>query len=97
MAEEREGEARPPRRCPACGAAELRFSHRAYAGSGRSRSILQCTACGASVGGATRDDADRRPTGGGRSRRHQPVDEGPPANPVLDADLARRLLEQLGE
>jgi hypothetical protein len=58
--------------------------------------VLRCAACGHSLRGATRSDADRQPRNRGRSRRHQPVDEGPPTNPVLDAEVARRLLEDLG-
>ncbi|HEY7928124.1 MAG TPA: hypothetical protein VIG86_12000 [Candidatus Dormibacteraeota bacterium] len=46
--------------------------------------------------GPIRSDAGRRAATTGRSRRHQPVDEGPPTNPVLDPELARRLLEELG-
>jgi hypothetical protein len=57
--------------------------------------VLRCSACGHTVNGAARNDADRTPANGGRSRRHQPVDEGPPSNPVINADLARRLLEDL--
>jgi predicted Zn finger-like uncharacterized protein len=84
-----------PRPCPQCGAA-LRVSHREYAGAGASTVILRCAACGHSLRGATRSDADRQPSNRGRSRRHQPVDQGPPPNPVLDADVARRLLEEMG-
>ncbi len=84
----------PPRPCPRCGA-PLRASHREYAGGGASVPVLRCSACGHIVSGAARNDADRTPANGGRTRRHQPVDEGPPSNPVIDADLARRLLEDL--
>jgi hypothetical protein len=74
----------------------MRVSHREYAGAGSSTAVLLCTACGRPVTGSTRSDADRRAANVGHSRRHQPVDEGPPANPVLDPELARRLLEELG-
>jgi predicted Zn finger-like uncharacterized protein len=84
-----------PRPCPNCGA-PLRVSHREYAGGGASTVMLRCAACGHTLRGATRSDADRQPGIRGRSRRHQPVDEGPPSNPVLDADVARRLLEEMG-
>lgn len=56
---------------------------------------MRCSACGHTVTGAPRTDLDRTDSNRGRSRRHQPVDEGPPSNPVLDPDLARRLLEDL--
>jgi hypothetical protein len=58
-------------------------------------SVLRCPSCGRTVTGAARSDADRR-AGNGRSRRHAPVDEGPPSNPVIDPGLAERLLEELG-
>jgi hypothetical protein len=62
--------------------------------------VLRCAACGHTVLGGTQSDADRnadRSSGGrGRSRRHRPVDEGPPTNPVIDPEVARRLLEELG-
>ena len=73
----------------------MRTSHREYAGGGTSVSVLRCPSCGHTVAGAARSDADRRPAGG-RSRRHAPVDEGPPSNPVIDPALAARLLEELG-
>jgi hypothetical protein len=57
--------------------------------------VLRCASCGRTVSTAARSDADRRAAGPGRSRRHQPVDEGPPTNPVLDPQTARRLLEEL--
>ena len=84
--------------CARCGGALVR-SHREYAGRGASRDVLRCRECGATVTRAARVDADRPRDGGrgGRSRRHQPFDEGSPANPVLDAETARRLLEGLSE
>jgi hypothetical protein len=84
----------PARPCPQCGGA-LRVSHREYAGAGSSTVVLRCAACGHSLTGAARADADRESTNRGRSRRHLPVDEGPPTNPVLDPEVARRLLEDL--
>jgi hypothetical protein len=85
----------PPRPCPQCGGV-LRVSHRQYAGAGSSTTVLRCTSCGGTVTGSTRADAERRSSNVGRSRRHQPVDEGPPPNPVLDPELARKLLDDLG-
>ena len=79
--------------CPRCGGVMVR-SHREYAGRGESRDVLCCRDCGSSVIGAPRADAARADRGG-RSRRHQPVDEGPPSNPVLDEETARRLLDGL--
>lgn len=73
------------------------MSHREYAGGATSAVVLRCSACGHTQKEAARSDADRSPApGGGRSKRHRPVDEGPPPNPVLDPELARRLLEDLG-
>jgi predicted Zn finger-like uncharacterized protein len=89
------GDGGQPRPCPHC-RAPLRVSHRTYAGAGSSTVMLRCTACGHSVTGATRSDAERGSANRGRSRRHQPVDEGPPTNPVIDREVARRLLEELG-
>jgi hypothetical protein len=91
------GGPKQPRQCPRCGA-PLRMSHTEYAGAGNSTVVLRCSACGHTLSGATRTDADRRRelAGRGRSKRHQPVDEGPPDNPVLDPQVARRLLEDLG-
>jgi hypothetical protein len=87
----------PPesRSCAHCGGALVR-SHREYAGGGASADVLRCRGCGRTVSTAPRQDSERqRPVG--RSRRHQPVDEGPPPNPVLDPDLATRLLSELGD
>jgi hypothetical protein len=74
----------------------MRVSHREYAGAGSSTVVLRCASCGRTATGSTSSDADRRAASTGRSRRHQPVDEGPPPNPVLDPEVARRLLEELG-
>jgi hypothetical protein len=90
----RDADRPPPRPCPHCGGA-LRTSHREYAGAGSSTTVLRCSSCGRVVTGAPRSDAERSAQGTGRSRRHQPVDEGPPSNPVIDPELARRLLEDL--
>ena len=83
------------RACPRCGGALVR-SHREYAGRGESRDVRRCRDCGNTVTGAARADAagDGR---GGRSRRHQPVNDGPPSNPVLDEETARRLLDGLSQ
>ena len=85
----------PPRPCPRCGA-PLRVSHREYAGAGTSTAVLRCTGCGQTVSGPTRSDAERSSANRGRSKKRQPIDEGPPANPVIDPELARRLMEELG-
>ncbi len=58
--------------------------------------VLRCAACGTTVTGATVSDEERAARGRGRSSKHRPVDEAPPTNPVLDAELARRLLDELG-
>ena len=90
------GDRPPPLPCPRCGA-PLRPSHREYAGGGASVSVMRCSACGYAVSGPARQAADRVPANRGRSRRHQPVDDGPPSNPVIDPELARRLLDGLSE
>ncbi len=85
----------PATACPRCGG-RLVTSHREYAGAGTSRTVQRCTICAHLQSGATRPDAERAAADRGRSRRHQPVDEGPPSNPVLDPEVARRLLEDWG-
>jgi hypothetical protein len=91
----RAGDRTPARLCPRCGM-PLRASHREYAGAGHSTVVMRCAACGHTVAGSTNSDADRVGRNRGRSHKHPPVDEGPPSNPVIDPDLARRLLEELG-
>ena len=83
-------ETRPRRRCAKCGG-EVRFSHREYAGKGTSAAVLRCAACGEVIRDAAREtvQAPQRHT----SKRHRDLDAGPPANPVLDPELAARLLE----
>jgi hypothetical protein len=58
--------------CAGCGAA-LRFSHRAYAGAGRSADVLRCSGCGLTYGGAERDaaEAERRRSEQARARREK--------------------------
>jgi hypothetical protein len=72
------------------------MSHREYAGAGNSTSVLRCVSCGHTIAGAQRSDAERHGGNRGRSRKHRPVDEGPPPNPVIAPELARRLLDELG-
>src|SRR5438105_6903540 len=70
-------------RCPACGG-ELRFSHRDYVGRGLQAVVRRCANCGSSVREAPRArvaNAER-----GTRRQRPPIDEGAPANPVLDAE-----------
>ena len=74
----------------------MRVSHRQYVGGGNSTVVLRCASCGRTATGSTSSDADRRAANTGYSGRHQPIDEGPPPNPVLDPEVARRLLEELG-
>lgn len=88
------------RGCRLCGAA-TRFSHTTYVRAGESVALYVCTSCGTTYRGGTRGGdqqqggRDARP--GGRASRRPPVNEGPPANPVLDEDTARLLREALGE
>jgi predicted Zn finger-like uncharacterized protein len=88
------GDRTAARPCPRCGA-PLRVSHREYAGAGASAVVLRCAACGHTLIGPARGDGERDTANRGRSRRHRPVDEGPPTNPVIDPEVARRLLEEL--
>ena len=82
--------------CITCGG-ETHFSHRQYAGSGRTVAVYRCLTCGAVTTGTpmlqseSSKDARART---GRSRKHAGYDEGPPGNPVLDPETARRLLEE---
>jgi uncharacterized protein with PIN domain len=81
---------KPRRRCPSCGG-ELRFSHREYAGKGTAAAVLRCAGCGDIVRDSARESvqAPQRHT----SKRHRDLDAGPPANPVLDPELAAKLLQ----
>jgi len=83
---------RPP--CAICGG-ELRFSHREYAGRGRSVAILRCIACGGLVRGELGEDSRRSPPPS--SRRRPMPDGGHPDNYVLDAETADRLLRSLDQ
>jgi hypothetical protein len=69
----------------------LRFSHREYAGKGASAAVLRCAACGDVIRDAARETVKtpQRHT----SKRHRDLDAGPLPNPVLDPELAARLLE----
>jgi hypothetical protein len=78
------------RRCALCGGTQ-RFSHRSYAGGGAAMAVFRCTTCGTtSAAPVPQDSTSSRPR---QRSRKAPVDEGPPANPVLDPETARRLLE----
>ena len=77
-------------RCPNCRAA-LYLSHVEYGGRGSEVPVLRCSSCGNVVRGQSRPRQARAPERSGR-RARAPIDEGPPANPVIDPDVARRLL-----
>lgn len=67
----------------------MHHSHVEYAGRGLEVIVRRCDTCGATERGAP---APRRaPSPRSRSRGHAPVDEGPPSNPVIDPETARRL------
>jgi hypothetical protein len=85
------------RSCRLCGS-PTRFSHTAYQRAGVSVALYVCTSCGTVFRGGTRggDDQPAPARGGGRERRRPTIDEGPPANPVLDEATARMLKEALG-
>jgi hypothetical protein len=78
--------------CPLCGA-ELRFSHREYAGRGASVAVLRCAACGATARGGEHADRDRSMP----PRRRPLPDAGQPDNYVLDSATADRLLRSLDQ
>lgn len=90
MASETPIESKPRRRCATCGG-ELRFSHREYAGKGTSAAVLRCAGCG----NVTRDSARESVQAPQRhtSKRHRALDAGPLENPVIDPELAARLLQ----
>ena len=77
-------------RCPICNAA-LYLSHVEYGGRGSEVPVLRCSSCGNVVRGQSRP---RQARAANRSTRRPraPIDEGPPANPVIDPEVARRLL-----
>jgi hypothetical protein len=81
---------RPP--CPLCGG-QLHFSHREYAGAGRSVAVLRCGGCCGVIRGEARDDRGR-PGPVPRHRRELP-EGGQPDNYVLDPTTADRLLRAL--
>jgi hypothetical protein len=83
-------ESKPRRRCAKCGG-DLRFSHREYAGKGMSAAVLRCTGCGDVIHDTARETAPvaQRHT----SKRHRDLDAGPLENPVLDPEIAARLLD----
>lgn len=83
-------DAKPRRRCRSCGG-ELRFSHREYAGKGTMAAVLRCAGCGEVVRDAAR--AAPQATQRHRSKNHRDLEEGPPANPVLDPEIAAQLLK----
>jgi uncharacterized protein with PIN domain len=83
-------DSKPRRRCSKCGG-DLRFSHREYAGKGMSAAVLRCAGCGDVIHDTARESApvQQRHT----SKRHRDLDAGPPPNPVLDPEIAARLLD----
>jgi uncharacterized protein with PIN domain len=90
MASDTPVDSKPRRRCAACGG-ELRFSHREYAGKGTSAAVLRCAGCGNVTRDSARESvqAQQRHT----SKRHRDLDAGPLENPVIDPELAARLLQ----
>jgi hypothetical protein len=76
--------------CPTCNAA-LHYSHVEYGGRGSEVPVLRCSGCGSVVRGRPRPRQARTKERSSR-RTKAPIDEGPPANPVIDPEIARRLL-----
>ncbi len=87
-------ESKPRRRCAKCGG-EMRFSHREYAGRGTSSAVLRCSGCGDVSRDSAREAAPTKQRH--TSKRHRDLDAGPLENPVIDPELAARLLEATGE
>ena len=87
-------DSKPRRRCAKCGG-DLRFSHREYAGKGMSAAVLRCAGCGDVIHDTARESApvQQRHT----SKRHRDLDAGPPPNPVLDPEIAARLLDSTSD
>jgi hypothetical protein len=69
----------------------MRFSHREYAGKGMTAAVLRCAGCGDVVRDAARAAAQQAQRH--RSKHHRDLDEGSPANPVIDPEIAARLLD----
>jgi len=83
----------PRLRVCGCGG-QLRWSHLEYLGNGRTVPLYICGACGL----AYRGRSGERPARESAARSRRPLPEGgPPDNPVLDAALAARLRELLGD
>ena len=91
MNHRRDGDEREAPRCPNCNAA-LYFSHVEYGGRGSEVPVLRCSGCGNVIRGQSRPRQARSADRSSR-RARAPIDEGPPANPVLDSETARRLLD----
>ena len=53
--------------------------------------VLRCAGCGDVVRDAARVAAQQAQRH--RSKNHRDLDEGPPANPVIDPEIAARLLD----
>ncbi len=71
----------------------MAWSHRQYLGRGRSAAVYICTGCGLAYRGR-----EGQPEVAPARRRQRPLpDQGPPDNPVLDAELARRLQEMISK
>ena len=86
------------RSCRLCGA-PTRFSHTAYVRAGESVAIHVCTSCGTAFRGGMRggDRPEVPSKAAARASRRPPVDDGPPANPVLDEATAALLRQALAQ
>ncbi|MBV8528901.1 MAG: hypothetical protein JOZ75_11335 [Candidatus Dormibacteraeota bacterium] len=62
-----------------------------YGGRGSEVPVLRCSGCGNDVRGQSRPRQARSNERPAR-RAKAPVDEGPPADPVIDPEVAKRLL-----
>lgn len=81
----------PAQRLCGCGH-RIRWSHLLYLGRGRSAPLYHCAGCGLVYRGS--EDTGARMPAVARKQRPLP-EEGPPANPVLDEEIAAKLRQLL--
>ena len=83
----------PALRLCTCGQ-RTRWSHLQYLGRGGSAPVYVCVGCGRAYRGGAAEGSSQKAVP--RSRKPLPAG-GPPANPVLDEEVAAKLQEMIGE